>query len=287
MSVATKAAQAAKEAASINAILAAQAENEIKIAKAADRKAFVLGEAARLGRERGRGDTSLTLMCMMLNNATRLGAMGPDDANEVYALYSGGYDETNETAHVMMGEDANIKVSARGDSLLVAAINAEDAKEKDRIKVATSLVRTFAKPGAVAQGEGWFDRVRLIRDAIEVTDRLHSSMFNAWVAANRVANDAEGEVTDAMLIAALTVSAKAAKKTAYEKLVRLANDAAKLAKSNGADFAGLAKVAEVLERMAGAAKLGIKMDVTATSTPAPVVPDELIKAADVTPETKH
>ena len=282
-----KQAQAAKEAAAVEAQLALDAMNAAKLQAATDRKAFVLGEANRLGRARAVGDTSLTSLCFLYNNAVRLGAMQPDDAGEVYAAYSGGFDTANKSGFVNMGENGEVRVSTTGDSLFDAGINADDAAEKDRAKVAISLVRTFAKPGCVAQGPGWFDRVRVARNGIAVDDRLHTSMFNAWVAANRLANDAaDGNVSDAALVAALTKSAKAAKKSAAEKLAKLAADAAKLAKSNGADFAGLDKIAKILVDMSSAANLGLKMDVAATAKAVPIETPELVKAADVA-GTKH
>ena len=281
-----KLAQATKEEAAVKALLADAAAKSEALKLSDDRKAFVFDEAARMGKARAVGDMSLTMTCFLYNDAVRLGAMKVEDANEVYGRYSGGYDAVNEKAAVFFGADKNIRVSTSADSLFEAGVNADDAAEKDRLKVSISLVRTFAKPGCVAQGEKWFDRVRAIRTGIAVDDRAHGSMFNAWVAANRVANDTplDVAVTDAMIIEALTKSAKASKKSALEKLEKLVADTNKLVKTNGADFAGLDKVAKVLADMARVAGLGIKMELTVpTVTVTP--PSELIKADDA--GTKH
>jgi hypothetical protein len=252
-----KATQAAKEAAKVDAIIAADLANQALLADREAVRQNVFTTAKRNGDNAAFGDNGLAATCFLYNDAVRRGHMNADDAGAVYAAYAEGYNLANAAGHVMLG---NVKVSTRGDGLFAQDVNA-DEKEANRAKVSASLVRTFGKPGCVAQGAGWFDRVRMVRDTVAVDDRAQSSMFNAWVASNRVANDAkEGEeITDAMIVAALTKEGKAAKKTALEKLTRLVADAAKLAKANP-DFVGLDKVAAVLGQIEAAAKLGIKME---------------------------
>jgi hypothetical protein len=269
-----KAAQAEKEAAKIAALQAAAAQEAADMQAHADGRKFLFDAAERYGSEAATGDMALTALCFLYNHATRQGHAGPDDANEIYGKFAGAYNTRNAAGHVMLG---NVKVSTRSDSLTMQEANSDEAEENRR-KVSASLVRTFAKAGCVAQGSGWFDRVRMLRDAIAVDDRAQSSMFNAWVAANRVANDAKSDATisDADIVAALTKAGKAAKKTALEKLTRLVADAAKLAKNNP-DFVGLDKVAGVLAQIEAAAKLGIKMEHVTPSVK--VVPaSELLKS---------
>ena len=268
-----RATQANGEAAKIAALQAAAQADADKLSAHTNGRAFLFAQAEVYGAEAATGDTGLTALCFLLNHAARSGHAGPDDAGEVYGKYAGAYNTTNAARHVMLG---NVKVSTRADSLMAQELNAEEA-EKNRAKVSASVVRTFAKAGCVAQGSGWFDRVRMVRDTIAVDDRAQSSMFNSWVAANRVANDAkEGEtITDEMIAAALTKEGKAAKKTNLQKLSRLVADAAKLAK-NAPEFAGLDKVALVLSQIEAAAKLGVKMEHKVPEMK-PVPASELIK----------
>ena len=183
-----KLSQAEREAAKIAAMQAAAKRDAELLAQREDVRGGVFEAAGRYGREASAGDMSLTKLCFLYNQATRDGHMTPGDASQIYAAYAGSYNaEQDENGFVTIG---NVSYPTRGDGLLVDEKASEEAhdiarKKHNAEKTAASIIRTFAKDHVVAQGLGFFDRVRMLRDKITPENRTQSSMFNAWVSVNR------------------------------------------------------------------------------------------------------
>jgi len=214
-------------------------------------RAALMTVAEGYGRDAVAGDMSQTKLAFLFNQAVRDKVATPGDAKEVYLAYARGYNaaradkgtvEIDGVAHSTVGDKAE-----------------ETGKAAET--VAGSIFGTFGRYGVVGQGLGLYQRVRDLRDQITPENRLHSGLFNAFVAVNRAVSKLADEtsftdeelragkmpaVSDEVILGAIE-KAGSGGKTMEQKLARLITDAQKLNKPGY--FAGLDKVLEMLAKV--------------------------------------
>jgi hypothetical protein len=241
----------ANEAAKADALLAATAANIEALSNHETARAALMTVAEGYGRDAVAGDMSQTKLAFLFNQAVRDKVATPGDAKEVYLAYARGYNAARADKGSV--EIDGVSHSTVGDKAEETGKAAET--------VAASIFGTFGKYGVVGQGLGLYQRVRDLREKITPENRLHSGLFNAFVAVNRavikLADDSTftddelragkmPAIDDDTILGAIEKKENAGK-TMEQKLARLIADAQKLNKPGY--FAGLDKVLEMLGKV--------------------------------------